>query len=425
MAQHGARRSESSTNWRQREPQREPRPAARPASSSSSSSSSSSTASLTSTPFERPRWKPGSSSSSSSSSRRGEGGAGGAGGGGGGGRGGGNIRGFRGWEAVDCGSGSLRTLGARYHESPPSSSSKVQTPIHPAIVERRRLYVGNMPYMAKKEDVVELFGGQGGDETTSPYNIERIYISIDPFTGRNPSYCFVDLKSTDQAERAMADLNGKLVLGRPVKVNPGVPRADLQPPLGRRDPDLDSPEPREESNEQQQQQQQQPAAAGTYPPKFVFERWTRDDASKHWYGYAAEGRRLFVGGLPRMRNQPTVDYEIRKVFYGFNIEAISKVIISNRDKLPLSGSQYYYLFVDLESAEEADKALKTLDGVSAIYGNRLHIRKARGNSRKPSERDRWRAEHEKKKDEEKTAAQGQDHLLDAPIEAEGITQSLV
>lgn len=171
MAQHGARRSESSTNWRQREPQREPRPAARPASSSSSSSSSSSTASLTSTPFERPRWKPGSSSSSSSSSRRGEGGAGGAGGGGGGGRGGGNIRGFRGWEAVDCGSGSLRTLGARYHESPPSSSSKVQTPIHPAIVERRRLYVGNMPYMAKKEDVVELFGGQGGDETTSPYNM--------------------------------------------------------------------------------------------------------------------------------------------------------------------------------------------------------------------------------------------------------------
>ncbi|EFQ99770.1 hypothetical protein MGYG_02783 [Nannizzia gypsea CBS 118893] len=395
MAQQGERRSESSTNWRQKEQL----PATSPDIPGSIS-------------FDRSRWKPGSSSS-------GEGG----------------IRGFRGWEAVDSGRGSLKSLGARYHESPPtstgtgtgpssSSSSHAQTPVHPAIVERRRLYVGNMPYMAKKEDVVELFGGHGEDEASSPYNIERINISIDPFTGRNPSYCFVDLKTADQARKAMADLNGKLMLGRPVKVNPGIPRADLQPPLGRRDLDLDTSEFREKSTEQQQQQQQQ---AETYPPKFVFERWTRDDASKHWYGYAAEGRRLFVGGLPRMRNQPTVDYEIRKVFYGFNIEAISKVIISNKDRLPLSGSQYYYVFVDLESAEEADKALKALDGVSAIYGNRLNIKKARGDSRKPSERDRWRAQNQKE-DEEKTAAKQQDqdhHLLDAPIEAEGISQSLV
>lgn len=106
----------------------------------------------------------------------------------------------------------------------------------------------------------------------------------------------------EQAERAMAELNGKLMLGRPVKINPGVPKSDSNPPLGRRDPDVAS------ANAQDSQ-----------PQRFAFERWTRDDASDHWYGYAAEGRRLFVGGLPRMRNQPTVDYEIRKVFYGFNM----------------------------------------------------------------------------------------------------------
>ncbi|KAM5449874.1 hypothetical protein MaudCBS49596_004636 [Microsporum audouinii] len=324
----------------------------------------------------------------------------------------GNIRGFRGWDVVP--GQASKAPGSRYHESPPtaSSSSPYRLPAHPAIIERRRLYIGNMPYMAKKEDVVALFNDTGDLLSSKgrpevPYKIERIDISIDPFTGRNPSYCFVDLETADQAERAMAQLNGKLLLGRPVKVKPGVPRSDQHLPLGRRDPDSTDPKKQD----------------FVYPQKFAFERWTRDDASSHWYGYAAGGRRLFVGGLPRMRDQATVDYEIRKVFYGFNIEAISKVVISNRGNLPLSGSQYYYLFVDLESAEEANKALKTLDGVSAIYGNRLHMKMARGDSRKPSERDRWREKNEKKEETQKEAEQA--HLLDAPIDADGIPQSLV
>lgn len=103
----------------------------------------------------------------------------------------------------------------------------------------------------------------------------------------------------------MTQLNGKLLLGRPVRVKPGVPRSDQHLPLGRRDPDSTDPKKQD----------------FVYPQKFAFERWTRDDASSHWYGYAAGGRRLFVGGLPRMRDQATVDYEIRKVFYGFNMYA--------------------------------------------------------------------------------------------------------
>ncbi|KAK2861389.1 hypothetical protein FQN49_004249 [Arthroderma sp. PD_2] len=367
------RRSENSSNWRQKEPSSAVGDAPRPTK-----------------PIDRSRWNAPPAAPAPTH---------------------GNIRGFRGWDSPTT--RTSKEPGSRYHESPPTSTSRSSTtPIHPAIVEGRRLYVGSMPYMAKKEDVVELFQGSkdliqdgkdGSQGESSPYKIERIDISIDPFTGRNPSYCFVDLETADQAQRAMAELNGRPMLGRPVKINPGVPRSDVHPPLGRRDPTVISA-----------------SKQHSYPQKFAFERWTRDDASDHWYGYAAEGRRLFVGGLPRMRDQPTVDYEIRKVFYGFNIEAISKVIISNRDKLPLSGSQYYYLFVDLESAEEADKALKVLNGVSAIYGNRLHMNKARGDSRKPPERDRWRDKNEKKEEGEKKA-----HLLDAPIDAEGIAQSLV
>jgi RNA recognition motif-containing protein len=49
---------------------------------------------------------------------------------------------------------------------------------------------------------------------------ERIDMSIDPFTGRNPSFCFVELDSKTEADRAIVELEGKPVLTRPVKIKP-------------------------------------------------------------------------------------------------------------------------------------------------------------------------------------------------------------
>ncbi|OJD12630.1 hypothetical protein AJ78_06802 [Emergomyces pasteurianus Ep9510] len=248
--------------------------------------------------------------------------------------------------------------------TPGKSSHSRDDPDSPAMKsfsEGRRLYVGNMPYMAKKKDVEALF-----TEGETVYNVERIDISIDPFTGRNPSYCFVELESKQQADLAMVELNGKDMLGRPVKIKPGIPKSSKEP-FGRRDV---------------------ATTPDKQPPRFVFERWERSDASSHWYDYSAQGRRLFVGGLPRMPDQPTADYEIRKLFYGFNIEAISKVISPHPSKRSQPGN-HYYLFVDLASSEEADRAIEALSGVSAVWGSRVHINKARGNSHKPAERDLW------------------------------------
>ncbi|EER29614.1 hypothetical protein D8B26_003817 [Coccidioides posadasii str. Silveira] len=247
-----------------------------------------------------------------------------------------------------------------------SANVLVAAPDVPAsFAEGRRLYVGNMPYMAKKEDVEALFNS-ATKHGEGYYQIERIDISIDPFTGRNPSFCFVELASKEQATHAMEELDGRDMLGRPVKIKPGIPKSP-KPQFGRRDPS---------SKEDER------------PRPFIFDRWGRDDASSHWYGVADEGRRLFVGGLPRMPNQATADYEIQKLFYGFKIEAISKVISPHPSKRSQPGN-HYFLFVDLESAEEADRAIKTLGGVSAVWGSPLHINKARGNSQKPAERDKW------------------------------------
>lgn len=77
-----------------------------------------------------------------------------------------------------------------------------------------RLYVGNLPYVAQPDDVTALFRGNN-------ITVSNIDMSIDPFSGRNPSYCFANFASPDEAERAMNELNGQEVLGRAVKIRLG------------------------------------------------------------------------------------------------------------------------------------------------------------------------------------------------------------
>ncbi|KAJ9190987.1 hypothetical protein DTO166G4_8464 [Paecilomyces variotii] len=245
-----------------------------------------------------------------------------------------------------------------------SPFSRSTTNVPQSISEGRRLYVGNMPYSAKAEDVETLF-------PRDEYQIERIDISIDPFTGRNPSYCFVELATKEQADRAMTELAGKDLLGRPVKIRPGVAKSSNDRSL-----------PRGESS---------PRTEKTAAP-FAFDRWQRNDASSHFKGYSEQGRRLYVGGLPRPVNQPSVDAEIRKFFDGFNVEAISKVISPHLSKRFEPGD-HYYLFVDLGSTEEALAAMNTLDGRDGPWGGKLKVRRAKGESVKVDERSKLTASH--------------------------------
>ena len=123
-------------------------------------------------------------------------------------------------------------------------------------------------------------------------------MSIDPYSGRNPSYCFVELATKEQADRAMLELNGRDILGRPVKLGPGIARSKnrrrIENPNQRAGNKFDSSRP-------------------------VFDRWTRTNASDHWKGYSEQGRRLFVGGLPRMPDHHTVNADIRELFRGCNV----------------------------------------------------------------------------------------------------------
>ncbi|KAI9765709.1 MAG: hypothetical protein M1840_007142 [Geoglossum simile] len=270
-----------------------------------------------------------------------------------------------------------------------------------AIAEGRRLYIGNMPYMAKSNDVEVLFIGSGYKmyvlfnhiatyvaHSSSPGR-ERIDISIDPFTGRNSSYCFVELATKEEADRAMLELNGKELLGRPVNIRPGIAKSTRNRPHGRMDIFA--------QNEKKQS-------------SYIFDRWGETEAQRRGYSY--KGHRLYVGGLPRMPDQPTVNELIRNFFQGFTMyihpehpfpfcfrlqtnlllslssDAVSKIISPHPSKRSQPGD-HYYLFVDFPTAEEADAAVKTLNGRTLPWGGRAIISKARGESRKLDERDIW------------------------------------
>ncbi|BCR91096.1 RNA-binding protein [Aspergillus chevalieri] len=209
-----------------------------------------------------------------------------------------------------------------------------------AISEGRRLYVGNMPYTAKSEDVEALF-------TAAKFSIERIDIAIDPFTGRNPSYCFVDLPTKELADRAMGQLDGHDMLGRPVKIKPGVVKSQQQ----RMDGEKSSP--------------------------FSIDRWRKNETPTFAKVNSDSSRRLYVGGLPKLTDHEALSININNFFKDFEVENVSKLFTPHPSKRFEPGD-HYYLFVDFSSIQEAQDAMNTMNGKEGPWGANLRVQRARG-----------------------------------------------
>ena len=78
-----------------------------------------------------------------------------------------------------------------------------------SVDESRRLYIGNLAWAATEEDLQSFFKG---------YLIKSSSIPKNPRTDRAVGYAFVDLSTTDEAERAIAELSGKKMLDRVISV---------------------------------------------------------------------------------------------------------------------------------------------------------------------------------------------------------------
>jgi RNA recognition motif-containing protein len=73
-----------------------------------------------------------------------------------------------------------------------------------------KIYVGNLPFSASEADVRALFAAHG--------TVESVSLPTDRETGRPRGFGFVEMSQADAA-RAIQNLNGHDMGGRPLRVN--------------------------------------------------------------------------------------------------------------------------------------------------------------------------------------------------------------
>lgn len=93
----------------------------------------------------------------------------------------------------------------------------------------KKLYVGNIPFSSTEEQIKAHFGSFG--------EIQSVKIITDRATGRSRGFCFVEMENADAA---MAELNGKELGGRKLMINEARER-ELRPSGDRPRPPRETP----------------------------------------------------------------------------------------------------------------------------------------------------------------------------------------
>ena len=89
-----------------------------------------------------------------------------------------------------------------------------------------KLYVGNLAYSVRDQDLQEAFGEFGA--------VSSAKVMMDRETGRSKGFGFVEMGSDAEAQAAINGLNGQPVAGRAIVVNEARPREER--PAGFRSP---------------------------------------------------------------------------------------------------------------------------------------------------------------------------------------------
>jgi cold-inducible RNA-binding protein len=87
-----------------------------------------------------------------------------------------------------------------------------------------KLYVGNLSFNTTENELQELFSQAGA--------VQEVTLMQDKFTGKSRGFAFVTMASEQDAQNAIAKINGQTVEGRALTVNEARPR-EPRPPGGR------------------------------------------------------------------------------------------------------------------------------------------------------------------------------------------------
>ena len=79
-----------------------------------------------------------------------------------------------------------------------------------------KLFVGNLSYDINERDLHETFGAHG--------TVLEANVMLDRMTGKSRGFAFVTMSTEEEAEKAIAALNGVDVGGRALTVNVARPR---------------------------------------------------------------------------------------------------------------------------------------------------------------------------------------------------------
>ena len=82
----------------------------------------------------------------------------------------------------------------------------------------KKLYVGNLTYGVTDSALEQMFAPHG--------TVVSAQVIMDRDTGRSKGFGFVEMKSDQEAEAAIAALNGKEIEGRALIVNEARPRPE-------------------------------------------------------------------------------------------------------------------------------------------------------------------------------------------------------
>lgn len=113
-----------------------------------------------------------------------------------------------------------RPASANHESAPrpqrePRQRREAPSAVNPAEITTDRLYVGNLSYDATESDLFELFNGVGG--------VRNAEVVVNSRTQRSKGFAFVTMGSVDEARRAVAELNGKDFMGRPLQLSGAKP----------------------------------------------------------------------------------------------------------------------------------------------------------------------------------------------------------
>ena len=83
------------------------------------------------------------------------------------------------------------------------------------------IYVGNLSYQAKEQDLSNLFAEYG--------EVSSVKIMKDNMTGRAKGFAFIEMDNDEDAKRAIDELNNKSFMDRNLVVNQARPKTERPP----------------------------------------------------------------------------------------------------------------------------------------------------------------------------------------------------